>query len=71
VTEIDLSRISVPWISPALEQPTMMDFGKAFFSSAKAPGLSRTSGAPKARTRVRAESTAGKLGTDHFFLSRS
>src|SRR5690606_24099037 len=69
VTDSDRSRTVVPWISPALEQPITTDLGYARASSANGAGSSRSSGAPKASTRVRGESRAGSAGTDHRFVS--
>ena len=71
VTERDLSRTVVPWISPALEQPTTIDFGYVFASVAKHDGSARISDAPNARTSERSESSSGKSFTDHFFPSTS
>src|SRR5689334_6981487 len=60
------------WISPALEHPTTMEFGYARASSPNGAGSSSTSGAPKASTRVREESSSeGSFGTDHFFVDVS
>src|SRR5690348_519966 len=70
VADTERSRIVVPWISPALEQPTTTLRGYAFARSASGAGLSTTSGAPKASTSVRAESRAGSA-LDQAPFSRS
>ena len=59
------SWMRVPWISPEVEQPMIVERGNVFTTRSIGAGLSSSSDAPNIITSVRSESSAASGSDDH------